>query len=193
MPVSTLGGLGIAIPELPADIANIVNSLGVSQLQIVSSGNALVIRGDESTLLALTYTEESLGSLLSSSARATGDSSLGDTVGPVPAADHGAELNIVGLNGGEALATRLSDIPLTVQQTAACWSSVWIWASVILPAETIAMLQSADLQQVNLDIQGNSLYLAVNGEALPVISWNVTPSTPCSRWWARWSPYRLIC
>jgi hypothetical protein len=34
-------------------------------------------------------------------------------------------------------------------------------------------LQSANLQQVNLDIQGNSLYLAVNGEALPVISWNV--------------------
>ncbi|MCB0116996.1 MAG: hypothetical protein KDD84_23010, partial [Caldilineaceae bacterium] len=117
LPVSTLGGLGIAIPELPADIVNIVNSLGVSQLQIVSSGNALVIRGDESTLLALTYTEESLGSLLSLVGALTGDSSLGDTVGQYLPLITAQNLNIVvGLNGGEAPATRLSDIPLTVQQ-----------------------------------------------------------------------------
>ncbi|MBI1296364.1 hypothetical protein GC175_15535 [bacterium] len=175
LPVSTLSGLGIAIPALPADIVNILNSLGVNQLQIVSSSNVLVVRGDESTLLALTYTDESLGNLLSLVGALTGDTGLIDTVNQYLPLITAQNLNIVvGLNGGEAPATRLTDIPLTVQQD----GSLLVYGAdlglgSLLPAETIALLQSADLQQVNLDIQGNSLYLAVNGEALPVISWNV--------------------
>ncbi len=174
LPVSTLSGLGIAVPDLPANIVDILNGLGVNQLQIVSSSNVLVIRGDDSTLLALTYTEESLGRLLSLVGALTGDTGLVDTVNQYLPLLTAQNLNIVvGLKGGEAPATRLSNVPIAVQQD----GSILVYGAdlglgSLLPADLIATIRSADLQQVNLEVQDNNLYLAANGEALPVITWN---------------------
>jgi hypothetical protein len=174
LPVSTLEGFGIAIPALPADIVNILNGLGVGQLQIINSGNALVIQGDGETLLALTYDEASLQRTLALVGTLTGNAELVSTVeGYLPLLT-GQTLNVVvSLAGGEAPATRLANIPVSIGED----GSVMVFGTdlglgSVLPADIISSLQTANVQRLDLDILDNSLYLAANGQALPVISWN---------------------
>jgi hypothetical protein len=174
LPASTLSGLGVAVPELPANVVDILNNLGVGQLQIINTGAALVIRGDEEILLSVIYNEASLQQALSLVGALTGNTDLVSTIeGYLPVLTGQAINVVVALNGGEAPATRLTNVPITVQEDGGV--NVYgadLGLGSVLPSEIVDALQSANVQQLNVDIQENNLYLAANGNALPVISWN---------------------
>jgi hypothetical protein len=174
LPVSMLEGLGVAVPALPADVVNILNSLGVAQLQIVNTGNALVIQGDGETLLALTYDEASLQRTLVLVGALTENGELVNTIeGYLPLLTGQTVNVVVSLVGGEAPTTRLANIPVSIQQDGGLMIyGMDLGLGSVLPADIINSLQAANVQRLDLDILDNNLYLAANGQALPVISWD---------------------
>jgi hypothetical protein len=174
LPAATLEEFGVVLPELPANIVSLLNSLNASQLQIANTDNALLIRADNTTLLSLAYTQDSLNRLIVLVGSLTGDPELAGTVDSILPLITGRELNIVvSLDGREAPPTQLASLPLSVQQD----GSLTVYGAdlglgPVFPPDILAELQRANVQRLDLDILDNSLYLAANGQPLPIISWS---------------------
>jgi hypothetical protein len=174
LPASTLEQLGVALPELPADIVSLLASLNASQLQIANTDNALLIIADNVTLLSLSYTEDSLNRMVVLVGSLTGDAELAGTVGGFLPFLTEQDLNIVvTLDGSEPPATQLAAIPVNIQADGGLTVyGIDLGLGEVLPADMIAQLQEANIQRLDLDIQDNSLYLAANGQPLPIITWS---------------------
>ncbi len=171
---AALGALGIQIPDLPADVVNIINNLDASQLQIIKTDSGLLIQADGQSLLALTYTEGSLLRAVDLASAVTNNPDLSGMVAEYLPALTGHDLMIqVGLKGGESPVTRLADMPVTIEKNGSLSIfGIDLGLGSILPAGTVEQLQAVNIQQLNVNIVGNDLYLGINGEELPVIAWS---------------------
>ena len=174
LPVSTLNQLGVQVPALPDNVTSVLNSLGASQVQVANTGDALAVLTDGQILLSLAYDQAALERLITLAGAVADNAAMVETVQGMLPLLTGQQLNlVVSLDGGEAPATRLADVPVTVGAD----GDLLVYGMDLglesgLPTNVIADLQDANIQRLDLDIADDTLYLATNGAALPRISWN---------------------
>ncbi len=175
IPLAALGGLAPAV-NLPPVVMNIVDSIGSDTLQLTTSGNALELKADHNMLLMLQYDEATLNRLL------VVVSSLADEVSFIQQISRflphlpqllGSGLNVqVALAGQPAADTKLASLPVEVKADGSlALFGIPLGSQSILQPRFIADMQNLNIQRLDLNIIDDSLYLASNGENLPVISW----------------------
>lgn len=184
---AVLSALGISLADmvgllppvnLPPVVMNILNSVGSDTLQLKTSAGGSELVGDSGALLALQYDEAALNRLVvvvsSLSDRVAFIQTLSDIhVLPNLSQILGAGLNVqLALAGQAAPETNLASLPVEVKADGAlAVMGIPLGSQSILPPGFIADMQELNIQRLDLNIIDASLYLASNGENLPVISW----------------------
>ena len=184
---AVLSALGISLAELggllppvnlPSVVMDILNGIGTDALQLTTSASTTELVGDSGTLLALQYDEAALNRLV------VVVSSLSDTVPFIQTLIDihilpnlpqilGSGLNVqLALAGQPAPETQLASMPLEVKADGSlAVMGIPLGSELNLQPQFIADMQELNIQRLDLNILDASLYLASNGENLPVISW----------------------
>ena len=173
----SLGGL-LPPVHLPPVVMNILSGVGSDVLQLTTSASTTDLVGDSGTLLALQYDEAALNRLV------VVVSSLSDTVPFIQTLIDihilpnlpqilGSGLDVqLALAGQPAPETKLASLPVEVKADGSlAVMGIPLGSQSILQPQFIADMQEINTQRLDLNIIDASLYLASNGENLPVISW----------------------
>jgi hypothetical protein len=95
-----------------------------------------------------------------------------DTLNQVVPLLAGADVRIdVSFTGEQTVDTVLAPIRLTANENGDLLLSGIPLASGAIPADAMANLQAANVQQLNLSLQPTGIYVAANGQPLPTITW----------------------
>jgi len=174
IPVETLDSLGVAGISLPANILSLLDGIGAGKVSVVNSGNKLELQADGSPLLGIEYDDASLGQALGIAGIFVGDPAQLETIGAALPGILASDLNLeVSLNGEPAAATKLTSLPLAVKDDGSLTAFGFALGNEpILQPQFIADMQAINVQRLDANIVNDSLYLATNGENLPVLSWN---------------------
>ena len=158
--------------ELPPMALQILTALGVEQFTLATQPNGIDLALDGTALPGLSYDTRRLNNLLPI-VSAFIDPSMGGIVAEVLPKLTGADLNvIVSFTGEQAADTLLPTIPVSVGEE----GSLGVWGiplgtGSLLPASVLDLLGNMNVQKLDLSIQDDGLYLALNQEALPSILW----------------------
>ena len=182
-----MSALGISLADmvgplgpvsLPPVVMDILNATGSDALQLKTSTSTTELVGDSGTLLALQYDEAALNRLVvvvsSLSDRVPFIQTLIDIpILPNLAQILGAGLNVqLALAGQDAPETKLASLPVEIKADGAlAVLGIPVGGPSIFPPGLIADMQELNIQRLDLNIIDASLYIASNGENLPVISW----------------------
>ncbi len=83
----------------------------------------------------------------------------------------GAEVNaVVSFTGEPAVATEIAPVVVDIQPDGK--AEVMGFPVAEMPADLMDNLQAANVQQLNVDVAEDGLFLASNGQLLPSITWN---------------------
>jgi len=172
--METLAPLGVAPVSLPANVSGLLDSIGAGKLNLVTAGNLIELLADGSRLVGIEYDNASLERTLALAGQFVSDpsqlESLGDALPVILASDINLE---VSLDGAPAAATKLTSLPLVVEEDGRLTAFGFALGSEpIFQPQFIADMQAINVQRMDANIVNDSLYLATNGENLPVISWS---------------------
>lgn len=174
IPAETLASLGVAGVSLPANITSLLDSIGAGKVNLTTAGNTLDLLTDGNRLLGITYDKASLDRALALAGQFVGDPSQLEMLGSALPEILASDLNLeVSLDGQPAAATKLTSLPLAVKEDGSLTIFGFALGSgPILQPQFIADMQAINVQRLDANIVSDSLYLATNGENLPVISWS---------------------
>ncbi len=174
IPASTLAAVGAPAINLPPNVQGLLSQLGAGKLQVATADNALNIMADDARLLGLQYDNAALERALGLASAFVADPAQLESVGAVLPQVLNSDLNlVVSLTGEPAAETRLTSLPIAVRAdgTLAVYGFA-LGDQPILQKKFIDDMQAINVQRIDANIINDNLYLATNGEALPVISWN---------------------
>ena len=163
---------GVALPPVALQI---MTALGVEQFSLATQPNGIDLALDGTALPGLAYDTERLNNLMPI-VSAFVDPSMAGMIGEVVPKLPGADLDIIVSFTGEPTAeTMLPTIPVSVGED----GSLGVWGiplgtGSLLPADLLDMLGDMNVQKLDLSIQADGLYLALNQEPLPSILWTDT-------------------
>lgn len=174
IPLTALEGAGIPAIDLPPVVLRLLNSIGTDNLQVTTSGNALELTAGDNTLLGLQYDEAALHRTLDLASALMDDPSTVQQIGGFLPRLLGSGINVqVALGGQPAAETKLSSLPVEVKADGSlALFGFPLGDQSILQPQFIIDMQDLNIQRLDLNIIDDSLYLASNGETLPVISWS---------------------
>lgn len=158
--------------ELPPMALQILSAVGVEQFSLATQPNGIDLALDSTDLPGLAYDTRRLNNLLPI-VSAFVDPSMGGMIAEVLPKLPGADLDvIVSFTGEPAAETLLPTIPVSVGED----GSMGVWgiplgAAALLPANVLDLLGNLNVQKLDLSIQADGLYLALNQEPLPSILW----------------------
>ena len=158
--------------ELPPMALQILTALGVEQFTLATQPAGIDLALDGTALPGLAYDTRRLNNLLPI-VSAFVDPSMGGMVAEVLPKLTGADLDVIVSFTGELTAdTQLPTIPVSVGED----GSMGVWgiplgAGSLLPASVLDLLGNMNVQKLDLSIQADGLYLALNQEPLPTIHW----------------------
>ena len=163
--------LGVALPPMALQI---LSALGVEQFSLATQPNGIDLALDSTALPSLAYDTERLNNLMPI-VSAFVDPSMGGMIGEVIPRLPGADLDIiVSFTGQPTADTQLSTIPVSVGDG----GSLGVWGIPLgmdlLPSNVLDILGATNAQRLDLSIQADGLYLALNQEPLPSILWTDT-------------------
>lgn len=180
-----LSALGLSLADLagllppvslPPVVMDIVGSIGSDALQLTFAANGTQLVGDAGPLLVLEYDEAALNRLI------VVVSSLSDRIGFIglindylphlpPIIASGLDVQLA-LAGQPAVESSLASLPVEVKVDGSlAVMGIPIGGQPIFPPNLITDLQAHEIQRLDVNVIDASLYLATNGENLPVISW----------------------
>ena len=174
VPVATLEeALGTPIPlALDANTLALLQSLGAENFEIYIFSNGIDISLNGQPLPGIAWDEASLNSLLAFAPAFVSDPAMVDTLNQAVPLLAGADVRVnVSFTGEQAVDTTLSPIRLTANENGDLLLSGIPLAPGAIPADAMANLQAANVQQLNLSLQPTGIYIAANGQALPTITW----------------------
>ena len=174
IPAATLDSLGVAGISLPANVLSLLESIGAGKVSIVTIDNKLELQADGSPLVGIEFDDASLGRALDIAGQFVSDPAQLEMVGAALPEILASDVNLeVTLDGQPAAATKLTSLPLAVNEDGSLTAFGFaVGGEPILQPEFIADMQAINIQRLDANIVGDSLYLATNGENLPVLSWN---------------------
>ena len=158
--------------ELPPMALQILTALGVEQFTLATQPAGIDLALDGTALPGLAYDTRRLNNLLPI-VSAFIDPSMGGIVAEVLPKLTGADLDVIVSFTGELTAdTQLPTIPVSVGED----GSMGVWGiplgtGALLPASVLDLLGNMNVQKLDLSIQADGLYLALNQEPLPTIHW----------------------
>lgn len=173
VPISALSGAGVPAISLPPAILNLLESIGADDLQLATTGNALALKAGGTDLLTIQYDEESLNRALGLAASLVDDPSTIEQVGGLLPQILESGLNVqVALGGQPAAATKLTSLPVEIRADGSlAVFGLPLGGQSILQPQFIVDMQELNIQRLDVNVINDSLYLASNGENLPVLSW----------------------
>lgn len=172
--METLSPLGVAGVSLPANVTGLLDSIGAGKIGLATSDNMIELLADGSRLLGIEYDNASLERTLALAGQFVSDptqlESLGSALPTILASD--VNLEIV-LDEQPAAETKLTSLPLAVKEDGTLTAFGFALGNEpILQPKFITDMQAINVQRMDASIVNDSLYLATNGENLPVLSWN---------------------
>lgn len=173
VPMATLASLGVAPISLPSNVTGLLDSIGAGKLNLATGDNLIELLADGSRLVGIQYDNASLERALGIAGSFVDDPSqleaLGDALPSILASDLNLE---VSLDGQPAAATKLTSLPLAIKEDGTLTAFGFALGSEpLLPSQLIADMQAINVQRLDANIVSDSLFLATNGENLPVLSW----------------------
>lgn len=174
IPAETLASLGVAGVTLPANVTGLLDSIGAGKVNLTTVGNSIELLADGSRLVGIQYDNASLDRALGIAGLFVSDPAQLEMLGSALPEILASDLNLeVTLDGQPAAATKLTSLPLVVKEDGRLTVFGFALGSEpILQPKFIADMQSINVQRLDANIVSDSLYLATNGENLPVLSWN---------------------
>lgn len=174
IPASTLAAVGAPAVNLPPNIQELLGQLGAGKLQVATADNALEIVADDQRLVGVQYDNAALDRALSIASLFVADPAQIESVSAVLPQVLNSDLNlVVSLTGEPAAETRLTSLPIAVREdgTLAVYGFA-LGDQPILQKKFIDDMQAINVQRIDANVINDNLYLATNGETLPVLSWN---------------------
>jgi hypothetical protein len=169
IPASALG----AAFTLPENVRSILNSLGVEKAGVVTTPGGMEIALDDRPLPKIAYNAAALervapllGGFLDESTMTTVSGILPD----LPGADLQLTATFNGQPAGEANLSNL-DVAINPDGTVRALG-VNLGSQPLIPADTLAMLQNANVQRLDVAVDAGTLNIAANGQPLPQIAWS---------------------
>jgi hypothetical protein len=174
VPMETLSSLGVGGVSLPANVIGLLDSIGAGKINLTTVGNTIELLGDGSRLVGIEYDSDSLDRALGLAGQFVSDPSQLESLGAALPSILASDLNLeVSLDGQPAAATKLTALPLAVKEDGSLTAFGFALGSEpILQPKFIADMKAINVQRLDANIVSDSLYLATNGENLPVLSWN---------------------
>ena len=163
--------LGLNGPLLDANTLAMLNSFGIDKLNITTEPNALKLSMNDRPLPSLAYDSASLAQvqpLVASFAPA-----LAPTLEQFLPKLQNAQLDVaVSFTGQPAGETQLAPVPvaLNADGTLTVFGTP-LSSTPMVPADLLQKLQAAGVQQLDLEIGQDGIFLAADGQTLPTITW----------------------
>lgn len=163
--------LGLGGPLLDANTLGLLRSYGMDNVEIATAPDGIKLSMNGSPLPGIAYDSTSLGNVMPLVQGFAPD--LAPTLSSVLPLLPNTELNVaVSFTGEPVGGLQLSDVPVALNDDGTL--SVFgmaMGATPVVPVETIAQLQAAGVEQLNVEISGEGVFLASNGQTLPTITW----------------------
>ncbi|RLT44570.1 MAG: hypothetical protein DWI57_03155 [Chloroflexi bacterium] len=174
IPVETLDSLGVAGISLPANVVSLLESIGAGKISLTTTGNTLELQADGNPLVGVEFDNAALDLALGIAGNFVSDPAQLEMVGAALPEILASDVNLeVTLDGQPAAATKLTSLPLAVNEDGSLTAFGFaVGGEPILQPQFIADMQAINVQRLDANIVGDSLYLATNGQNLPVLSWN---------------------
>jgi len=173
VPAATLEqALGTTLPSLDAGTMGLLQSLGAEKLQVHVQPNGVDPTLNESTLPGIAWDQQRLDALLANLPAFLSDPALLGTLNQVVPLLNSTDVNLaVGLNGEQAAKTVLSPIQLDISDNGDLSLLGIPVAPGAVPADALANLQKANVQQLAVSVQPTGISVAANGQTLPTVTW----------------------
>jgi hypothetical protein len=174
VPASTLEqALGMALPlSLDANTLAILQGLGAEAVQVKVHGNGIDLALNDRPLPSIAWDQPRLNTLLTNVPAFVADPALVSTLNQVVPLLNGADVTVaVSFTGEQAADTVLAPIELNVNENGDISLLGIPVAPGALPADALANLQKANVQQLALSVQPTGIYAAANGQTLPTVTW----------------------
>lgn len=174
VPTSTLEqALGMALPlSLDANTLAMLQGLGAQKVQVKVHGNGIDLSLNDSPLPGIAWDQPRLNTLLTYVPDFVADPAMVATLEKVVPLLNGADVTLaVSFTGEQAADTVLSPIELSIGENGDLSLLGIPLAPGVVPADAIANLQAANVQQLAVSVLPTGLYVAANGQTLPTITW----------------------
>ncbi len=170
VPLSALG----APVSLPPATLQLLDQLGIQKLTIDTQPDGLHLSINDRALPTVAYDAESLGRAVALVNQLMPDSGMADTLAQVatvlPAAD--AQIAVT-FNGEPAGDTNLRNLNVALNADGSLTAlGIPIPGGPLVPASLLQQLEAANLQNVQVALNGDRLTILNNGEPFPAISWS---------------------
>ena len=174
VPVTTLEqALGTAIPlALDANTLAILQGLGAQDVQVHVQPNGIDLSLNERSLPGIAWDTQRLNSLQTYVPAFVADPALVGTLNQVLPLLNSTDATLaVSFTGEQTTETVIPPIEVTLSPEGDVNLFGFPVAAGAVPAETIASLQAANVQQLAVSVQPTGIYAAANGQTLPTVTW----------------------
>jgi hypothetical protein len=174
VPASTLEqALGTPLPlSLDPNTLAMLQSLGADKVLVHVFSNGIDLSLNDRPLPGIAWDEARLNTLLADMPAFVADPATVATLNQVVPLLSGADVTLaVSFTGEQAADTVLAPIELTFNDKGDLSLLGIPVAPGALPADTLAKLQAANVQQLAVSVQPTGLSIAANGKTLPTVTW----------------------
>ncbi len=164
--------LGMGGPVIDANTLNQLKAYGIENLQITTAPDGINLAMNGQPLPGLAYDANSLNNLMPVLQGFAPDLApmLGDILPMLPGTDLDVAVSFTGEPMGELA---LADVPVALNEDGTLsLFGMSMGDSPMVPADVVAQLQAAGVQQLNVEISEAGVFLAADGQTLPTITWN---------------------
>jgi hypothetical protein len=177
VPLATLEqGLGMAPmpPLLDANTLALLQTVGAQGVQVQIKPDGIYLSLNDQPLPGIAWDNQRLTSLLTALPAFVADPALVATLNAVVPQLTGADITLaVSFTGEQSVETSLAPIEVTLTEDGglSLFGIALPNTAGTVPADVLANLRAANVQQLNVSLQSNGLFLAANGNTLPTITW----------------------
>lgn len=163
--------LGMNGPLLDANTLGMLQSYGIENLQIETAPDGINLSMNGNPLPGIAYDTNSLNNVMPLVQGFAPDLApmLSDVLPLLPGADLDVAVSFTGEPIGELA---LADVPVSLNADGTL--SVFgmpAGSDPMVPADLLAQLQATGMQQLNVEISNEGVFLAADGQTLPTITW----------------------
>jgi len=162
--------LGVAGPLLRAETLAMLTSFGIENLQVTTVPNGIQLSMNGRPLPGIAYDSQSLARV--EPVVAAFAPALAPTLSSVLPMLQSTALDVAVSFTGEPIGEiSLGEVPVAISEDGSLTVFGVAAAANAVPADMLQKLQQAGVQQLNVEISEEGIFLATNGQTLPTITW----------------------
>jgi hypothetical protein len=174
VPAATLQqALGLPPIQLPPNVQSLLQTIGAQTAQVAIQPDGIHLSLNGRPLPGIANDEQNLTRLQTYLPAFVQDPALVQTLGQVLPLLPATQATVaVSFTGEPAAETELPPVTLTIGQDGRLnVMNLPVGEAPVVPANVVNNLQAANVQQLNVSLQEDGLFLAANGQALPSVTW----------------------